>query len=120
MIAVLLVISTVPGHADRGGHGAKGHAYGSHGDSSHRHRGHGHGGRHWSGGVRLFISPGFVVPLGSYWEPYPALPVVIARPPRVSIEAPPPQYWYYCEASQASYPSVQECPGGAAGDSDPP
>ena len=31
MITVLLVISTVPGHADRGGHGYKGYGHGGHG-----------------------------------------------------------------------------------------
>ena len=84
MIAVLLVISTVPGHADRGGHGYKGHGHG----------GHGHG-AYWR----------------PYWEPYP--PVVMAPPPRVYVESspPPPQYWYYCDAAQAYYPYVQECPG---------
>jgi hypothetical protein len=80
MIAVLLLISTGPGYADRGGHGYKGHGYRSHG-----HRGHGHS------GVRVFISPGLVVPFGSYWEPYPAPPVVVAPAPRVYVEpAPPP------------------------------
>src|SRR5687768_8228380 len=44
MIAVLLLISTVPGHADRGGHGYKGHAYRSHGHRGHWHRGHWHRG----------------------------------------------------------------------------
>ena len=56
-------------------------------------------------------------PLGAYgrpyWEPYPYPPVVMAPPPRsMSNPAPlPPQYWYYCDAAQAYYPYVQECPG---------
>jgi hypothetical protein len=70
VIAVLLLISTVPGYADRGGHGYKGHAYRSHG-----HRGHRHKGLHRSGGVRLFISPGPVVPFGPSWDP------TLIRPP---------------------------------------
>jgi hypothetical protein len=109
MIAVLLLISTVPGHADRGGHGYKGHGYRSHG-----HRGHWHRGLHRSGGVRVFISPGLVLPFGSYWRPYTDPPVVIVPSPRVDIElpSPPPHYWYYCVASQAYYPYVQQCPGG--------
>jgi hypothetical protein len=109
MTAVLLVISTVPGHADRGGHGSKGPAYRSHGHSGHGHRGHGHGGFHRSGGVRVFISPGLVVPFGSYSPP----PVVVAPSPRVYVEPlpPPPTYWYYCDAAQAYYPYVQQCPG---------
>jgi hypothetical protein len=106
MIAVLLVISTVPGHADRGGHGYKGHGHGGHG-----HKGHGHQ------GSRVFISPRVVVPFGAYWrpywEPYPYPPVVMAPPPQVYVELTPlpPQYWYYCDAAQAYYPYVQECPG---------
>ncbi len=109
MIAVLLLISPVPGHADRGGHGDTGHGY-----SSHGHRGHRHRGLHRSGGVRVFISPGLVVPFGSYWRPYPDPPVVMAPSPRVDIEPspPPPHYWYSCDASQAYYPYVQQCPGG--------
>jgi hypothetical protein len=99
VIAVLLLISTVPGHADRGRHGYKGHGHGGHG-----HKGHGHR------GPRVFISPRVVVPFGAYWRPYwelyPYPPVVMAPPPRVSVEPspPPPQYWYYCDAAQAYYP----------------
>jgi hypothetical protein len=119
IMVVLLVISTVPGHTDRGGHGYKGHGHRSHGHRSHWHGGHRHGG-HWhrgwhrSGGVRLFISPGLVVPFGSYWEPYPDPPVVIAPSPRVHVPPapPPPVYWYYCDAAQAYYLYVQQCPGG--------
>jgi hypothetical protein len=108
MIAVLLLISTVPGHADRGRHGYTGHGYRSHG-----HRGHWHRGFHRSGGVRVFISPGLVVPFGSYWGPHPDPPVVMAPSPRVYIDPPPPPptYWYYCDAAQAYYPYVQHCPG---------
>jgi hypothetical protein len=121
IIAVLLFISTVPSHADRGGHGYhghKGHGYRGHGHRSHWHGGHRHGGWHRSGGVRLFISPGLVVPFGAYWrpswEPYPYPPVVVTPAPRVYIHPapPPPQYWYYCDAAQAYYPYVQQCPGG--------
>ena len=111
MIAVLLVISTVPGHADRGGHGYKGHGHGGHGHRGHGHKGHGHQ------GPRVFISPRVVVPFGAYgrpyWEPYPYPTVVMAPPPQVYVEPTPlpPQYWYYCDAAQAYYPYVQECPG---------
>jgi hypothetical protein len=108
ILAVLLWISAVPGHTDRGGHGYKGHG----------HKGHGHG------GSRVFISPRIVVPFGAYWrpywEPYPYPLVVIAPPPRVYIQPappiaaapPPPLYWYYCDEVQAYYPYVQQCPGG--------
>ena len=101
MIAVLLVIGTAPGYADRGGHGYKGHGYRSHGHGGHGHRGHGH-----RGPRGVFISPELVVPFGSYWEPYAPPPVVVAPSPRVYVEPapPPPTYWYYCDAAQAYYP----------------
>jgi hypothetical protein len=67
-----------------------------------------------------------------YYHPYPyyaaPYPVVVAQPvvaqPQVYVEqpavapvaAPAPQadnnYWYYCNASRAYYPYVQDCPGG--------
>jgi hypothetical protein len=115
-LAVLLVISTAPGYADRDGHGSKGHGYRSHGHRSHGHSGHGHrrhGHRgHGHSGVRVFINPGFVVPFGSYWESYAPPPVMVAPSPRVYVEPapPPPQYWYYCDVAQAYYPYVQQCP----------
>jgi hypothetical protein len=111
MLAVLLLSGPGPGHADRGGHGHKGHGHGGHGHKDHGHKGHGHR------GPRVFISPRLVVPFGAYWRPYwapyPSPPVVIAPPPRVYVEPspPPPQYWYYCDAAQAYYPYVQQCPG---------
>ena len=108
MAAVLLVIGTVPGHADRGGHGYKGYGYRSHGHRGQWHRGH------WHSGVRVFISPRLVVPFGTSWEPYAAPPVVVSPAPRVYVEPvpPPPTYWYYCDAAQAHYPYVEQCPGG--------
>jgi len=56
-----------------------------------------------------------------YYPPYP--PMMIDPPPSVYIEqyVPPPaelapaapvNYWYYCEASKAYYPYVNECPTG--------
>jgi hypothetical protein len=113
MLAALLLISAVPGDADRGGHGYRGHGYRGHG-----YRGHGHR------GPRVFISPRLVVPFGPYWRPYWAPygypPVVVAPSPRVYVQPlppvaaqpPPPSYWYYCEDSQSYYPYVQQCPGG--------
>jgi hypothetical protein len=122
ILAVLIGISTVPGHTDRGGHG-----YREHGHKGHGYRGHGHG------GSRVFISPRIVVPFGAYWrpywEPYPYPPVVIAPSPRVYVQSlppiaaapPPPLYWYYCDQSQAYCPYVQPLPRGmAAGDSHAP
>ena len=60
-----------------------------------------------------------------YYQPYyPSYqPVIIQRAPQMYIEqyapapdaAPAPNagnYWYYCAASKAYYPYVNECPGG--------
>lgn len=77
------------------------------------------------GGVRFGVYMGPPVwgpmyyPQPYYYPPY--APIVIERaPPPVYIEqaapvAPPPaqtSYWYYCAASRAYYPYVNECPGG--------
>jgi hypothetical protein len=117
MLVGLLFLGTDLGHADRGrhgdqGHGYKGHGHRDHGHRGHRHSGHGHRGRHRSGGGRVFLSPGLVVPFGLYWEPYPAPPVVMAPAPRVHLDPSPPHYWYYCDAAHAYYPYVPRCPGG--------
>jgi hypothetical protein len=119
ILVVLLLISAVPGHTDRGGHGYRGHGYRGHGFRSHGFRG-----PHRFGGPRVFIRPSIVVPFGAYWgprwEPYPYPPVVIAPSPRVYVQPlppvaavpPPSSYWYYCDESQAYYPYIQQCPGG--------
>ncbi len=82
--------------------------------------GHGHGGSH------VFFDIGVGVPL---WYPYPyaypyPYPYPVYSPPAVVESSPPayvqqnapaesqPQYWYYCQGSQAYYPYVKECPGG--------
>jgi hypothetical protein len=101
MIAALLLLSMGSGHADRGRCGYKGYGY----------KGYGHR------GARVFISPHIVVPFEAYgrpyWKPYPYPPVVIAPPPEIYVlsSPPTPQYWYYCDAAQAYYPYVQQCPG---------
>jgi hypothetical protein len=75
--------------------------------------------------VRVFISPGIVVPFGPAWIPYSAPyaypyryrdaypPVVVQPPPQVYVQPPPPQpMGYYCENPQGYYPYVPQCPGG--------
>jgi hypothetical protein len=78
-----------------------------------------------SAGGRVFVGVGVGFPL---WGPFPypyaypspwaypafAPPVVVhAQPPTfVQQEQGPASYWYYCQASQAYYPWVNECPGG--------
>jgi hypothetical protein len=111
MLAVLLCLSTLPGYADRGRHRDKGHAYTSHRHRGHRHRGHGF--HHGLRGPRVRVGIGLGTFWGPYWPRY-AYPPVVAAPPLVVVQpAPPsPQYWYYCDASHAYYPYVQQCPGG--------
>jgi hypothetical protein len=114
ILAVLLCISTLPGYADRGRHGYKGHAYKSHGYRGHWHRGHGF--HHGVRGPRVRVGIG----LGTFWGPswgggpywpHYAYPPVVVAPPLVVVQ-PSPHYWYYCDASQAYYPYVPQCPGG--------
>jgi hypothetical protein len=75
--------------------------------------------------VRVFISPGIVVPFGPLWTPYAEPyaypyrypyaypPVVVQPPPQVYVQPPPPQpMWYYCENPQGYYPYVPQCLGG--------
>jgi len=51
-----------------------------------------------------------------YGYPYPVYSPPVVQQPPVYVQpqtAPAPtQYWYYCQASQAYYPYVRECPGG--------
>ena len=98
--------------------GASGAAYAWHG------AGHGHGGFGRAGfgvyvGAPLY-SPWYY-PASYYAPPYAYYPPAFVSPP-VYVEragvyesAPAMQtqaYWYYCNASRAYYPNVQQCPGG--------
>jgi hypothetical protein len=58
-----------------------------------------------------------------YWAPYPYAypygypyaypPVVVQPPPQAYVQPPPTQpSWYYCDNPQGYYPYVQQCPGG--------
>lgn len=101
-------------------------AGGSYADGHHHH---GHGGSRLHFG--LVIGPTW----GPWYNypPYPAPvyypPVVVERQPTIYVEQVPtvppapvpvapavnPQpvnYWYYCQAAQAYYPYVKQCPGG--------
>ena len=62
----------------------------------------------------MFISPGLVVPFGSYWRPYTDPPVVIVPSPRVDIEPPPPppHYWYYCDPRKPTTRMSNSAPEG--------
>jgi hypothetical protein len=113
MLAVLLCLSTLPGYADRGGHGSRGHGFKGHG-----HRGHGshHSFHHGFRGPRVRVGIGLGTVWGPYWDggpywPYDADPPVVVAPPPVVVQ-PSPHYWYYCDSAQAYYPYVQHCPTG--------
>ena len=123
MLAVLLGISTLPGYADRGrlgdkGHGYKSHGHRSHGHRSHWHRGHrhrDHGFRHGFRGPRVRVGIGLGTFWGPYWGegpdwPHDVYPPVVAPPP--VVVQPSPHYWYYCDSAQAYYPYVPQCPAG--------
>lgn len=118
IIALLLLVSPLPGNGFDGGHGYHG-GYGYRG-------GYGYGGRYWRGpyyGGGVWIGPGW----GSWWGaplyggvlPYPYYatpPVVVQQSPPVYVEpAPQPDeayYWYYCENPKGYYPYVKQCPNG--------
>jgi hypothetical protein len=108
LAVVLLVVTAVVSHADRGrrGHRFHGHRHGHHGIRSH---------------VVIGIGPAF------WWRPYPywyappphyiysAPLVVIQEPPvylhqQTVVEPAPPGYWYYCPSAKAYYPQAQTCP----------
>ncbi len=101
------------------------------GEASAQHRRHHHGPR-----VSIGFGFGFGVPFAAYpyyapfYSPfhYPAYsyypsPVIVQQQAPVYVEQDPQSapsaqpsapagYWYYCTASGAYYPYVNECPGG--------
>ena len=105
--------------AGRGGH--SGHSGGRSGHSVSSGGFHGGGVRHFNGGhfrSRVFIGGAVVAPL-YFPPPYYYPPAYYYPPPAQYIEqypapsaAPQSSYWYYCPASGAYYPYVQQCPGG--------
>jgi len=103
----------------------------------YRHHHHSRGGVFLGFGVGLGVAaathPYWYGP--RYYRPYPAYtyyyppvyypPVVVSPPPVTYIELPqfapqpapqaapnPANFWYFCQASGAYYPYVQQCPGG--------
>jgi hypothetical protein len=104
LVVALLVLTSVPSYAWRGGH-------------------------HFHGGPRVFIGAGFgpwwgyPYPYWYYPPPYYYSPTVVVQQPPVYVEqqgvapappaapAPPPQqqYWYYCQPAGGYYPNVQTC-----------
>lgn len=71
-----------------------------------------HGGRlgwWWVVGGAWYFYPSPVYPYPNPWEPS---TVIVTPPTAIAPQAPPAEYWYYCEASEAYYPYVTFCPGG--------
>jgi hypothetical protein len=65
----------------------------------------------------VFVGGPFWYPWGygyPYAYPYPAYaaPVVEQPPPVYTQQAPPAQFWYYCQNPPGYYPYVGECAGG--------
>ena len=90
------VLHTHDWHRWRGGHWVHGH--------------HGHRlGWWWVVGGLWYFYPRVIYP-------YPYIPPVVAvqpnQPAPAPGEAPPVQYWYYCEAAKDYYPYVPSCPAG--------
>jgi len=94
------------------------------------HDRHGHGGGHVrfgiSIGIPIFASGFYPAPVYSYPAPaytyaapaysYPAPAYTYPAPaytyPTIAAPLPPVDNWYYCAASRAYYPYIDECPGG--------
>ena len=104
-IVAVLLMTTVSGQADRGGHGG----------------GHG-GGMGWGPVIGLGIGLGLLgLTYPYYGNPYysgygpapviqqPAAEMYVQPSPQQSSE---PNYWYYCQSPEGYYPYVKHCPGG--------
>jgi len=106
-----LLAATSIGDAWAGGKGGGGRSSAGASRSSGSHPSGTHHHHHAHGGTAVFISSPFFYPAPWYYPPpaysYPA-------PPPVYIEQSTPQdaYWFYCPASGAYYPYVNECAGG--------
>ena len=86
-----------------------------------RSGGHSGGGYHHGGSrsfhhgvrARVFVaSPFFFFPRPYYYYPAPAYAVPPAPVQYIQQDGTESQYWYYCPASVAYYPYVNECAGG--------
>ena len=126
-VAALLLMSTMPSQAERGGGEHGGGWGGGHGGGW----GGGGGGRGGGGGGGRGPEIGFGVGLGLgypyYADPYypyapyypyynpvpivqqPAGELYVQPAPQPTVE---PTYWYYCKDPAGYYPSVQRCPSG--------
>jgi hypothetical protein len=112
-LMVVLIVNTLPAHAERGGHEGYGGGHEGYGGG---HEGYG-GGRE---GYGEFDGPGWWWPgewaTDPYYPYYQAPPVTVEQPAELYVQPTPqeeaPSYWYYCQAPQGYYPYVNKCPNG--------
>ena len=113
-VAALILMSTLPCQAERGGHG--GGWGGRHG---------GGGGWGWGPAIGLGVGLGLAYPYYAdpyypypqYYPYYNTVPVVQLPPEEMYVQPDPqppvkPTYWYYCKDPAGYYPSVPKCPSG--------
>jgi len=136
-ILMLLAFAASSGSAvaQHGGHAGAGHGGGGHvGGYSHGggygHGGHGRGFGYGVGvGIALglpfywpsyypgyypyaYAAPAYAYPTPDYAYPAPAYAGGYVEQGYAAAPPAPQQDWYFCPASNAYYPYVQECPGG--------
>lgn len=96
VIITLILVNSLEGYADRGGH-------------------HGHGGHF---GVGILVGPGWGPgwwggPYYPYYPYYPYSPPAVApREPDTYVQPEEPGSWYYCPNPEGYYPYVKQCPKG--------
>ena len=72
-----------------------------------------HGGRFgwwWVAGGAWYFYPAPVYPYPNPYEP--PVAVIVPQAPATVTAPPPPQNWYYCDASKGYFPYVPTCSGG--------
>ena len=131
-VVAVLLMSAMPGQAERGGGGHGGGWGGGHDGGWGGGHGGGWGGEHgggWGGGWGWGPSIGLGLDLGlsgypyycsPYYPYYSPAPVIEQPTAEIYAEPVPSQpsqpvqqtYWYYCRAPEGYYPYVKQCPGG--------
>ena len=105
-IVALLLMSALPGQAERGYHGGGGHGWGP----------------GWGPVVGLGLGLGLLGLANPYYgSPYYTdyNPAPVIQEPTTELSVPPgprqpaeQYYWYYCRGPEGYYPYVKQCPGG--------
>jgi hypothetical protein len=109
-VSLAMVVTCDMAEAARGGSRGGARAGAFHSGGFHHHH------RHFVGGGFFFGATAYPYPWPYYYSYPPAMPY--DAPPTVYVEqypgtpTPGTQDWIYCPSAGASYPDVQECPGG--------